>query len=94
MNTTTTTSTPAKTRKQLEDGRRKWQAVVDQLYRKLDITPGNTATLAILSHRKLSLFEETMIRQIHQGELQIANFNKLIDAIPIAENVPGRQSLP
>jgi hypothetical protein len=94
MYSTTTTKTPAQTRAELERGRQKWQAVVDQLYRKLDITPGNTATLEILSHKRLGLFEETMIRQIHQGELQIQNFNKLIEQIPAPEQVPERQTLP
>jgi len=94
MQPTTTTSTPAQRRQQLERGRQKWQAVVDQLYRKLEITPGNTATLAILSHRRLGLFEQTMIRQIRQGQLQIENFNKLIQEIPSDTAVPEAQSLP
>jgi len=94
MNSTTTTKTPAQRRAELQRGRQKWQAVVDQLYRKLDITPGNTATLAILSHRRLGLFEQTMIRQIRQGELQIENFNKLLEETPIDTDVPEAQSLP
>lgn len=78
MNNMTETKAPEPTKEQLEAGRVKWQKVVDQLYRSLKTTPGCKATLAMISHRNNGLVEETTIRHIRAGEVQIAIFDERI----------------
>jgi len=93
MSNMTETKPPAPTKKQLETGRAKWQSVVDQLYRSLKISPGCKSTLAMFSHRRLGLFEETIIRHIHAGEFQIEIFDERIAKLKREERAKAPVSL-
>ena len=81
MQSTTLTETPGEKKMRLVRGRSKWQAVVDALYQKLQLTPGNRNSLAHLKIKTRSWAELQMIDQIKQGEKQIQIFTEQIQAL-------------
>ena len=93
MSNMTETKAPAPTKKQLEEGKAKWQRVVDHLYMSLHLRPGSKESLTIFSHRRLGLFEETIIRHIHAGEYQIAIFDERIAKLRAAPQAKTHVSL-
>ena len=93
MSNMTETKAPAPTRKQLEEGKAKWQRVVDHLYMSLHLRPGSKESLTIFSHRRLGLFEQTVIRHIHAGDLQIEIFDERIAKLKREERAKAPVSL-